>query len=275
MTPGSPVDLAALQAAIGRRKEGRERLDETNLARFALALGAEPDAPPPAMAHWAFFHDVVPDVGLGDDGHPRRGDFLPALPELPRRMYASGQITFAKPLRLGVEAAMISAISDARQKHGGTGDLVFVEVTRTILQDDEPVTIERQTLVFMPPAAADTVLPISAADGPVTGVESWTPRSVNLFRFSAATFNNHRIHYDRDYAVAVERYPALVVHGPFVAARLAEFAARRGALASFEFRASAPNFVDQPIRLGEVAPGELVAIRCDGVISMQAKATYR
>lgn len=273
MTPGSPIDLAALQAAIGRRKDGRERLDETSLARFALALGAAPDAPPPVMAHWAFFHDMAPDHDLGDDGHPRRGDFLPALPELPRRMYASGRITFAKPLRLGAAAAMTSAISDARRKQGGTGDLVFVDVTRTILQDDEPIIVERQTLVFMPPASADTALPVAA--GPLTGTESWTPRSVNLFRFSAATFNNHRIHYDRDYASAVERYPALVVHGPFVAARLAELAVRRGALASFEFRASAPNFVDQPIRLDEVAPGELVAIRCDGVISMQAKVTYR
>ena len=275
MTGASPVNLAALQAAIGRRVESRQPLDETSLARFALALGTAPDDPPPVMAHWAFFHDMVPDADLGDDGHPRRGNFLPALPELPRRMYASGRIAFAKPLRLGVEATMTSAISGVRHKHGGAGDLVFVEVTRTILQDDEPVTVEQQTLVFMPPATADTVLPIPAADDASAGARSWTPRSVNLFRFSAATFNNHRIHYDRDYAVAIERYPALVVHGPFVAARLAELAAGRGTLAGFEFRATAPNFVDQPVQLGEVAPGELVATRCDGVISMQAKATYR
>ena len=112
------------------------------------------------------------------------------------------------------------------------------------------------------------------ADTPIEG-EIWEPTSTHLFRFSAVTFNGHRIHYDQPYATGVEGYPALVVHGPFIAAKLAGLAERRGPLAGFSFRAQAPIFLGQPIRLRDDGAGEVSAIRCDGAVSTLAKVSYR
>ena len=265
-----------LRQSIGRRAERRAILDSESLYRFQMAIGGERKSQSPVLSHWAFFHDVVPDEELGTDGHPRRGGFLPALPELPRRMFAAGRILFEQPLVMDELAELTLTISDVRQKIGSAGDLVFIDVARNIVQRNISRVTEHQTIVFMPEPRNASILPI--ASGEVTalpGAEIWTPRSVNLFRFSAATFNVHRIHYDCDYALGVECYPALVVQGPFIASRLAELAGQSGTLASFEFRATAPAFVDQPIRLVERERGVLCAIRCDEVVSMNAKATYQ
>ena len=269
--------IARCRGAIGRRRDLTQRLDASSLLRFAVATGWDGDSQPPPLVHWAFFHEVAHDSDLGADGHPRPGGFLPFAPELPRRMFASAVLRFERPLVLDAPAEMALEVTDVRHKQGREGDLLFVEVSRTIVQSGAPCVRETQTLVYRPAlAAAPSPLPAPAPDAfatPEVG-ELWRPGRVNLFRFSAATFNGHRIHYDRRYAVEVEGYPDLVVHGPFLAARLAALAARPGPLASFEFRAGAPCFVDQPIRLAQVAPGELQAIRCDGVVCVTARATY-
>ncbi len=274
--------IARCREAIGRRRELTQRLDASSLLRFAAATGWDGDGRPAPLVHWAFFHEVSADADLGPDGHPRPGDFLPFAQELPRRMFASADIRFERPLVFDAPAEMVLEVVDVRHKQGRGGDLLFVEVARTVaqpgVQSGAPCVRETQTLVYRPAlVAAPSPLPTPAPDAFAApeGGELWRPGPANLFRFSAATFNGHRIHYDRPYAVEVEGYPDLVVHGPFLAARLAALAARRGPLASFEFRAAAPCFVDQPIRLAEVAPGELQAIRCDGVFCVSARATYR
>ena len=276
MTILDDIKVAELEAAIGRRRVLRQRLDEASLIRFAAAVGANPLARPP-LAHWAFFHDIAPDGKLGPDGHPKPGDFLPVAPGMPRRMFASTIIRFGGPLLLDEDAEMTLEIADVRHKRGRGGDLLFVDVERLIEQGGRLRVQETQTLVYRAPASAAPVLPTVADDAAQApeGGQLWQPSPTNLFRFSAATFNGHRIHYDRPYATEVEGYPDLIVHGPFLAAKLAALAERRGPLVTFQFRALAPVFVDQPIRLAEVTPGETQAIRCDGTVAVTAKATYQ
>lgn len=278
MSAVSAEELIVHREAIGRTLQLVQTIDTASLARFAAASGS--DVPP--LAHWAFFHDIVPDALVGADGHPRRGGFLPAIEQLPRRMFAASAIEFHAPLVMGSDATMDVRIADLRHKQGGSGDLVFLDVERRLSQLGALRIFERQTLVYLP--AANAAGHAQAAPSPPASEEAkaaaddgerWLPQGVNLFRFSAATFNCHRIHYDQRYAREVEGYPDLVVHGPFIAARLAAFAARRGPLANFSFRASAPCFVDRPIQLTEPSPGTLQAIREDGVVSMAAKATYQ
>lgn len=273
MSAISDDDVAGWREAIGREAVRRQRLDVESLRRFALAVDADPDVERilPPLAHWAWFLDGAPDAELGEDGHPRRGGFLPAIP-LPRRMFAASTMRFAAPLRLDEPAALTMRIADVQHKSGRSGDLLFVEVDRTITQHGATCVEERQSLVYRD-VAAPVALPDCAADAEEG--EVWRPSTVNLFRFSAVTFNGHRIHYDRPYATGVEGYPALIVHGPFAAVKLAGLAMRRGTLASFAYRAQAPLFVDQPIRLRPASSDEVEAVRCDGAVSATARISYR
>lgn len=276
MSTVTPEELARHRAAIGRSRRLTQNIDPTSLARFGAATGSVT----PPLVHWAFFHDVVPDTQIGPDGHPLRGDFLPAVEHLPRRMFAGSEMVFHLPMVIGLDATLDLEISDLRLKHGRSGDLLFVEVDRRLAQDGALRIFERQTLVYLPASSAvkqssGETSPVPATEVEHEPVEDWVPHEVNLFRFSAATFNGHRIHYDREYAIGVENYPDLVVHGPFIASKLAGIASRRGALAAFSFRAGAPCFVGRPIRLMEPEPGTLQAIRDDGITAMTAKATYQ
>lgn len=280
MSVVSAADLATWRDAIGRSTSRNLRLDSESLRRFAVATGGDGDlsAGHPPLAHWAWFLEAVADGLLGEDGHVRPGGFLPQIDGLPRRMFASATINFEMPLLLDAEAGMELQILDVRCKTGNTGDLVFVDLRRTLTQRARVRVVERQTLVYRAVGeAAPPPLPVPASDAADVPVDSelWQPDSASLFRFSAATFNSHRIHYDYPYATSVEGYPALVIHGPFIAARLAALAARNGPLASFEFRAQAPLFADQPIRLMGQGGGAFHAVRCDGVISTIAKARYK
>ncbi|WP_439532743.1 hypothetical protein [Polymorphobacter sp.] len=264
-------DLAHWRGAIGRREVHQQRLELESLRRYALATGGAADADvmasPPPLAHWAFFLPMADDTGLGPDGHPARGGFLPAI-SLPRRMFAAAEMLFPAPLRLGEPAEMIATIIDIRMKAGRSGPLVFVEVERRLEQAVTVRVVERQTYVYRE-AEAPAPLPAPATT-PLPG-EVWRPGPVELFRFSAATFNSHRIHYDLNYAQQSEGYPALVVQGPLVAARLAGLAAKTGAVDKFAFRALAPMFADQPIHLAQDG-AQLTATRCDGVTAMTATA---
>ncbi|MCI3133491.1 FAS1-like dehydratase domain-containing protein [Phenylobacterium aquaticum] len=260
---------------IGREERRSEALDPEALRRFAAAVGAGLDveqAQPP-LAHWAFFLPVFPDSEIGPDGHPKRGGFLPPV-TLPRRMFASSAMTFGAPLVLGEPAEMVSTILDVKHRSGRTGDLVFVEVERVISQGTGVCAREQQTIVYRGAGEATAALvPVAQDLGPDD--EAWRPDTVRLFRFSAVTFNSHRIHYDQPYARGEEGYPDLVVHGPFTAAKLHAYATRRlgRPLTRFSFRAVAPIFVDQPVRLtGDPATGAFQAIRCDGAQAMAAEA---
>jgi 3-methylfumaryl-CoA hydratase len=264
---------AALEDWIGRRETRRQLIEAESLRRFAAAVDAPLDVErvPPPLAHWAFFNDIVAAGQLGEDGHPRRGGFMPPV-TLPRRMFAAAETRFAGPLDLGVEAELEATIADVRRRSGRSGELVLVEVDRRISQAGRVRIQERQTIVYR--EAGEATAPVTPApDINQSGDEVWTPDGVQLFRYSAATFNAHRIHHDLPYAREVEGYPGLVVHGPLTAAKLCGLAGRlAGApLTRFSFRALAPLFEGQPILLrpGE-DPGAVSAIRCDGTVAMSA-----
>jgi 3-methylfumaryl-CoA hydratase len=260
-----------LDAWIGRTRSQSAVLDPELARRYAAAMGVELDVEAhfPPLGHWAYFNDAVGPAGLGPDGHPGRGLFLPPV-SLPRRMFASAEFRFHGPLRLGESAQLGSTIADIRRRSGRTGELVLVDVLRELVQGGQPRLTETQTIVYR--EAGEATAPVADLGAGGEG-ETWRPGAVDLFRYSAATFNGHRIHYDQAYVTGEEGYPGLVVHGPFTAARLFDLAARtaRAPIQRFAFRALAPLFVDQPIvlRQGEGAQS-VVAVRCDGRIAMSA-----
>ena len=277
LAPISPDELEGWRAFVGRTETRRQVLDLESARRFAAAVGADLDverAPPPLL-HWAYFVEVAGPDGLGPDGHPRRGEGLLPPVRLPRRMFASAAMTFAAPLDLGRDAELTLTVAKVSHRAGRTGDLVFVDVDRSLAQDGRVRLSERQTIVYRgvgeptSPVQPDAAL---ADDGEAL----WTPGPVDLFRFSAVTFNSHRIHYDLPYATGEEGYPGLVVHGPFTAAKLFALAGATlgGPPAGFSFRANAPLFAGQPVRLRQgQEPGLFEAVRCDGAIAMSAQAT--
>ena len=272
--PLTPEEFADWQAHIGRSEIRNDVLSVETLRRFAVAVGADEDVEghPPPLGHWAFFLDAVDGSRLDADGHPRRGGLMPPI-RFPRRMFAASTMQFIAPLTLGAAAELRLSVSDVRHRAGKSGELVFVEVDRSLVQNGVPRIAERQTIVYRGPGeAVAPVQPAPPVDGE-GGDEGWIPGPVDLFRFSAVTFNAHRIHYDLDYARDVEGYPGLVVQGPFVAAKLCALAGTAGPVRSFVFRAQAPLFSGQPIRLvaGDEA-GAVAAIRCDRVTAMSARA---
>jgi 3-methylfumaryl-CoA hydratase len=275
-SPIRPEEVEAWRGHVGRQEIRRQRLDVESLRRFAAAQGASLDveADPPPLAHWAWFLETAGAETLGADGHPRRGGLMPPV-RLPRRMFAASVIDFSEPLALDEAAELSITIADVRHRAGKTGDLVFVETDRRLTQEGRTRLAERQTIVFR--GLGERTPPVVAADPlpSAPGAETWSPRTADLFRFSAATFNSHRIHYDLPYTRDEEGYPDLIVHGPFTAARLFGFARGRatGPIRRFSFRALSPLFAGQPILLapGE-GPGEVQAIRADGAVSMTARA---
>lgn len=269
-------ELATWQAAIGKRRVQQAMADAEVLRRFALAAGLAPEVElrTPLLGHWALFLDAVPDEGIGADGHPLRGDFLPDV-HLPRRMFASAHLEFRQSLQIGKTTECVSTVTAVTHKRGQSGDLVFVNVQREVGQQGRTCVAELQTIVYR--AAGERIDPIEPVAIERPQQECWTPSPVQLFRFSAVTFNSHRIHYDSPYARDVEAYPDLVVHGPYTAVRLLDYACRSvgRSAASFRFRGLMPLFVSQPIRLcaGD-GPGNFVAIRCDGATAVTAQIEF-
>ncbi|QUJ77918.1 MaoC family dehydratase N-terminal domain-containing protein [Sulfitobacter albidus] len=234
----------------------------------------------PALWHWLYFLETAPLSGLGRDGHPAKGGFLPPV-ALPRRMWAGGRLGFMRPLVLGEEARKISTIRAVTPKNGRSGPLCFVTVRHEIAGPDGPALWEEHDIVYRadpapgPPAATPTD-PVGA-DWETT--RQIVPSEVMLFRYSALTFNGHRIHYDRDYATGVEGHAGLVVHGPLIATLLADLAtSRRGdRMRAFSFRAVAPVFDTAPFTLharGDGPREELAAATAEGRIAMRATATF-
>lgn len=256
---------------IGRTRLQTAVLEPEIARRYAAAMGASLDveAAFPPLGHWAYFNDAVAPADLGPDGHPRRGVFLPPIVQ-PRRMFASSALRFEAPLVLGETAELGTTIADIRHRSGRTGDLVLMDVLRELTQAGRLRITETQTIVYREAGEATPAVDDIGAGGQG---ELWTPGAVDLFRFSAGTYNGHRIHYDQAYARGEEGYPDLVVHGPFTAAKLFDLATRKAGapLTGFSFRAMSPLFVSQPVRLraGEAA-NTVVAVRCDGQVAMSA-----
>lgn len=254
-------------------------------AQAAAMMAATLDHPHPGqvlppMWHYALFLTTAPTGTLGVDGHPRRGDFMPPV-RLPRRMFAGSDIRFLRFLQIAQAVTRVSRIVSVEHRRGKTGDLVFVRLSISISQADTVCIKEEQTIVYRGVGArvAPVVAAVPAPLKPGDVSRDWTPTSVELFRYSAATFNGHRIHYDWPYVTAEEGYPGLVVHGPLTATRLCEFAQSVAgrSLAGFRFRGEAPAFAGQPIRLvGRIDGAECVlrAERADGVTAMSATAVF-
>ncbi len=242
----------------------------------------------PALWQWFYFLPRAPQSLLDSDGHPVRGGFLPPV-ALPRRMFAGSRVQMHRALRLGVPATREGVIHDVITKTGRSGSLAFVTVRYRFLQDGELCLEEEQDIVYREPGAPVPVpvmqpFPEPPADALVQDV---TPDSRLLFRFSALTFNAHRIHYDREYATQEEGYPGLVVHGPLTAMLLVQLAERAeqqrahalgekaGRISSFSFRGIAPLFDSAPFRLQaryDVERFVLEAIKPDGDVALRAEA---
>lgn len=247
------IDLDELREAIGRETTAYDEVTPQKCHALAATLDKEVEPPragqeaPPAI-HWCLAPDIVPMAEIGPDGHAQRGGFLPTV-SLPRRMWAGGRLEFHDRIQVGDKVTIVSRIEDVSLKDGRTGPLCFVTVRREVSTSRGPAIWERQDIVYR---GAESAVPAASRMG--TGETIATPRDfelsrslsadpVLLFRYSALTFNAHRIHYDRDYAMQVEGYPGLVVHGPLQASLMLSLAAeRRGMPTSFEFRATSPLF---------------------------------
>jgi 3-methylfumaryl-CoA hydratase len=253
------------------------------LARLAAVLDHDgghwpPDEVPP-LGHWLYFLPIAAQSALGVDGHPAVAADIAAL-GLPRRMWAGGRLEFLRPIRVGQPITRRSSVASRNLKEGASGRMMFVTWRHEIWQGDRAAVIEEQDLVYRAPGG-----PAGAAVPPAGEAPRQAGRTVRLgpaalFRFSALTFNAHRIHYDREYTREVEGYPDLVVQGPLVATLLMDEWMRcnpGSRPARFAFRARAPLFVDQPIILAVEAVTEgadLSAIAPDGRPAMTAQVTY-
>jgi 3-methylfumaryl-CoA hydratase len=235
-------DLDRLRQWIGRSTQASDivtaQLTKGLHATLFLPIG-EPKAgdAAPFTVHWCLAQPVFPMSELGPDGHPSRGGFLPPVP-LPRRMWAGGELEFLDGLRVGDEVSRTSRIADVTMKTGSTGQLCFVSVDHLIATTRGPAIRERQDIVYRDASPASPAPERPTAPPPAARHrETHMADAVLLFRYSALTFNGHRIHYDRDYVTRVEGYPGLVFHGPMQAALLVEFAARlHGGQAPGKFR---------------------------------------
>ncbi|WP_324709610.1 HTD2 family dehydratase [Pseudomonas citronellolis] len=240
-------------AWIGRTQESQEELSTLLVSRLAATLGepapAAGEALPP-LWHWAFFQDAVPEAGLGADGHPARGGFLPPA-DGRNRMWAGGRLEFHEPLLVGHEASRVTTILKVEEKHGRTGALLFVTLRHDYLQDGRLALREEQDIVYREPSPPKLGGTEALPEG--AWREAVEPSPVLLFRYSAVTFNGHRIHYDWPYVTAAEGYPGLVVHGPLIATlNLRAFcrANPQARLRRFAYRGLRPLICPEPFELG-------------------------
>jgi 3-methylfumaryl-CoA hydratase len=279
------LDLEQLKAWIGRTEEAEDlvtpRLVSEYRATLAPHLAPVAEGGAPLALHWCLAPPVAAMAALGPDGHAAKGEFLPPVP-LPRRMWAGGQITTNGPLRAGDLVRRRSRIADVAVKQGKTGTLYFVSVDHEYATERGVALTERHDIVYREAASTSRNAPAPAKREDMPADLAWeidaTPTL--LFRYSALTFNGHRIHYDMPYATQVEGYPGLVVHGPLQASLMFNLAAvlGGGAPKSFRYRGLSPLFAGQPFRV-KGARGQDGAIRCwtenaEGGIAMQAEAEF-
>jgi 3-methylfumaryl-CoA hydratase len=278
------IDADGLRAWIGRTQTRRDVITAAPLVALAALLDRD-DAPPragddaPPLSHWLYFLPAYRQSEAGPDGHARKGEFLPPVP-LPRRMWAGSRLEFLRPLTVGAEVGMRSAIKDITMKEGRSGPLVFVTVRHEVEDARGVVLTDEHDIVYRGESA------LAAKDTPAPSGEQWRreirPDPVLLFRYSAVTFNSHRIHYDYPYATKIEGYPGLVVHGPLTATLLVDLLRRNVApleLRTFAFRALKPLFDTADFSTCGVADASGRAARLwtrdsAGAVTMQAEATW-
>lgn len=251
------MDITDLQKWVGKTESASDQITATPIAALSATLDIDaprPRAgdPVPPLWHWLYFLETHKQSELSPDGHAKLGGFLPPVP-LPRRMWVGGRFQFHRPLRVGETYTRTSRIADVHEKKGRTGTLVFVVARHEIENADGIALIEEQDLVYRAHAKPGELAP---APQPAPAAAVWErtvrPDDVLLFRYSALTFNGHRIHYDRRYATETEGYPGLVVHGPLIATLLLDLLRRHVPAADvtrFEFRAVSPLFDTSPFKV--------------------------
>jgi 3-methylfumaryl-CoA hydratase len=251
--------MANWDAWIGRAQEQADDLTPALVRRFRATFDhADDDAGVPQGMHWCLCTPEASTATLGVDGHPQKGGFMPPIPQ-PRRMWASSAVTFHAALSSGAKITRRTTIAAMAEKMGSTGPLLFVTLDHYTFADGVMAVSDRQSLVYRdaPPQGAMPTPPLpptpTSADTASWPVERViTPSEALLFRYSALTFNSHRIHYDAPYAIADEGYRGLVVHGPLTATLLLDLAARTygpNCLASFSMRGQSPAIVGEPLHL--------------------------
>ncbi len=268
----------AFGAWVGRVEEARDSISAKQARQMAATLGVSGEfadgAMLPPLWHWMGWTPEAAMAELGPDGHPARGGFLPPVP-LERRMWAGGRLRFLAPLRIGEDLFRRSEIMKVSEKTGTTGRMVFVTVRHDVHGAAGLAVEEEQDIVFIAMPERFTPPPPVQAPEP-EWFEAVTMDEVRLFRYSALTFNAHRIHFDLPYATGVEKYPGLVVHGPMQAMLLMEAArARRGGAvpAGYRFRGVRPLFHFDALRLQGVGDS-LATVNGDGLVCMQAEMAW-
>lgn len=289
----SAETLAHLQGWQGRTEHTDDVITSAPLRALSATLDRD-DPPPsadtelPPLWHWLFFLPNTPANQIGPDGHALRGGFLPPVP-LPRRMWAGGHLEWHQALRVGDAVQRTSTVQSVQHKRGRSGDLVFVKVLHALHSARGLCLSEIHDVVYRPAASPQDapLQPLMGSELAMPDQPLWqrdvVPDAVLLFRYSALTFNGHRIHYDRSYATQVEGYPGLVVHGPLMATLLVDLVRRHStrSLKNFRFKALRPVFEcadARPLRLCAQALNEhqlqLWVQDHEGLVCMQASAEF-
>jgi 3-methylfumaryl-CoA hydratase len=284
----STDELARLQSWQGRSETLHDTVTAAPVRGLAATLDRDDPAPKPGdaippLAHWLYFLPQARQSEIGPDGHPRRGGFLPPVP-LPRRMWAGGRLQWLQPLRIGEDIRRVSRIESVTHKSGRTGDLVFVLVRHEVHGPGSLALTEEHDIVYRDaPSPGDPAPPPQAAEQGAPWQREIVPDDVLLFRYSALTFNGHRIHYDRRYVTEVEGYPGLIVHGPLIATLLMDLLRRHAPeadVAAFRFKAVRPTFDLNPFQLNGQLQDDGKTVRLwaqdhEGWLTMDAVATLR
>ncbi|HSI58831.1 MAG TPA: MaoC family dehydratase N-terminal domain-containing protein [Ideonella sp.] len=276
------IDIAHLRQWVGRETLADDTLSVRHARLMAATLGLPQEplaagAPLPPLWHWLYFLEGLPPPELGRDGHPARGGFLPPVP-LANRMWAGGRLTFNAPLPLGAAVQKRSRIQSVEHKQGRSGELVFVTVLHEVLHDGAVALCEIHDIVYKEPTPPGA-RPASPAMPPALHSKPFVPDATTLFRYSALTFNGHRIHYDADYCREVEGYPQLVIHGPLNATLLAGFAQEIAGrpLKHFSYRGLQPSLLGNALSVNAAPEGDGLALWValpDGAVSMRAEAAF-
>lgn len=279
--------LSRLQSWVGKSETLSDDITAAPVRGLSATLDRDDPAPLPGTAlpplwHWLYFLPQHRQSDIGPDGHARLGGFLPPVP-LPRRMWAGGRLQWAaqNPLQVGDAVERISSIESVTHKAGRSGDLLFVRVKHEVHNAKGVALTEEHDIVYRAAAqVGDLVPPPVAAEKDAAWQRQITPSDVLLFRYSALTFNGHRIHYDRQYVTQVEGYPGLIVHGPLIATLLVDLVRRQvpgAVIKNFSFKAVRPTFDLHPFKLNgqPLADGKTVRLWAEdheGWLTMQATA---
>ncbi len=280
-------DLEQLKQWIGSKESAVDYVTIPAVHRLSATLDRDDPMPKtgdplPTGWHSILFPRVVRQSQIGPDGHPQRGDFLPPVP-LPRRMFAGKRITFHEPLRVGDEARRESTIKDVTVKQGRSGQMVFVTVKTDISGPRGLAITEEQDIVYRAdPDPNAPPPPPQKAPGVAVWTRTVTPDPVLLFRYSALTFNGHRIHYDHPYVTGTEGYPDLVMNGGLTTLLVFELARTHAStpIVYISSRNVRPMFVNRPLTIcGEPSPdnktAKLWAVDNDGALALSAEAEFR